>query len=112
MARPLPFTDLPGSERARRFEGAHHGASASFFLNTHAPGEGPDLHRHPYDETFILLEGRVTFTVDGETVEARTGEVVIVPARAPHKFVNAGDARLEMVSIHPPAEMEQEWLEE
>jgi quercetin dioxygenase-like cupin family protein len=112
MATPLLFTDLPGSERARQFEGAKHGASASFFLSTHAPGEGPDLHRHPYDETFILLKGQVTFTVDGETIEAHAGEVVIVPARAAHKFANSGEGRIQMVSIHPPPEMVQEWLEE
>jgi hypothetical protein len=48
MPEPLPFTDLPGSERARKFEGRDHGAAVSFFISTHAPGEGPVLHRHPY----------------------------------------------------------------
>jgi quercetin dioxygenase-like cupin family protein len=108
---PLEFTDLPGSERARRFDGRDHGAAASFFLNTHAPGEGPDLHRHPYEETFIVLEGTPTFSVDGETVAANPGQIVVVPAGAAHGFKNSGDSRLKMVSIHSSDHVIQEFLE-
>ena len=111
MPEPLPFTDLPGSERARRFEGKDHGAKVSFFISTHAPGEGPRLHRHPYEETFILLSGTATFTVGDETMTPAPGHVLIVPANAPHKFVNAGDTRLQQVSIHSAPEMVQEYLE-
>lgn len=111
MTPPIQFTDLPGSERARRFEGKDHGATTSFFLNFHAPGEGPELHRHPYDETFIMLEGSATFRVGDDTVEGRTGEIVIVPANTPHGFVNSGDTRLRVVSIHPADHITQEWLE-
>jgi quercetin dioxygenase-like cupin family protein len=111
MTPPIQFTDLPGSERARRFDGRDHDATASFFLNTHAPGEGPDLHRHPYEETFILLEGSATFSVDGETIEGEAGEIVIVPANAAHGFVNSGSERLKFVSIHPADHVIQEFVE-
>ena len=111
MPRPLPFTDLPGSERARRFEGKDHGANVSFFLSTHAPGEGPKLHRHPYEETFILQGGRCTFTVGDETLTPSPGHILIVPANTPHKFVNSGETRLQQVSIHSAPEMVQEDLE-
>jgi quercetin dioxygenase-like cupin family protein len=108
---PLPFTDLPGSERARRFEGKDHGAQVSFFLSSHAPGEGPVLHRHPYEETFILQRGVATFTVGDEAIEASPGNVLIVPPNTAHKFVNSGDGRLQQVSIHSAPEMVQEDLE-
>jgi len=111
MPAPLPFTDLPGSERARRFEGKDHGANVSFFLSTHAPGEGPRLHRHPYEETFILLQGEATFTVGDETLTPDPGHVLIVPPNTPHKFVNSGEGRLQQVSIHSAPAMEQEDLE-
>jgi mannose-6-phosphate isomerase-like protein (cupin superfamily) len=111
MPEPLPFTDLPGSDRARRFEGKDHGANVSFFLATHAPGEGPRLHRHPYEETFILLQGEATFTVGGETLTPDPGHVLIVPPNTPHKFVNSGEVRLQQVSIHSAPLMEQEDLE-
>lgn len=108
---PIPFDDIPGSERAKKFEGIHHGTSMSFFISRHAPGEGPRLHRHPYEETFICQRGTCTFTVGAETVRVGPGHVVVVPANTPHKFVNDGDERLQQVSIHPRPEMEQEDLE-
>jgi mannose-6-phosphate isomerase-like protein (cupin superfamily) len=111
MTQPLQITDLPGSERSRKFEGKDHGATMSFFFNTHAPGEGPELHRHPYEETFVMVEGKASFRVGDETVDAEGGQIVIVPAETPHGFVNSGDSRLKVVSIHPSDHMIQEWLE-
>jgi quercetin dioxygenase-like cupin family protein len=111
MTQPLKIADLPGSERARRFEGKEHDATASFFVNTHAPGEGPSLHRHPYEEIFILLDGQATFRRGEDEIDAQAGEIVIVPPDTPHGFKNTGDERLLFVSIHPAPEMVQEDLE-
>jgi quercetin dioxygenase-like cupin family protein len=111
MTPPLQFTDLPGSERARRYDGRDHGSTASFFINMHAPGEGPELHVHPYEETFVLIEGKATFSVNGESIEASTGQIVIAPAGARHGFKNTGDSRLKMVSVHPSDRVIQEFIE-
>lgn len=111
MTQPLKIADLPGSERSRRFEGKDHDATASFFVNTHAPGEGPSLHRHPYEEIFILLDGQARFRRGGDEIDAQAGEIVIVPPNTPHGFTNTGDERLLFVSIHPAPEMVQENLE-
>ena len=73
------------------------------------PGTGPSLHRHPYDETFILEAGSATFTLGDETVELGEGQIIVVPAGAPHKFVSGEGFR--MVSITPSDHMEQENLE-
>src|SRR5215204_4522539 len=89
---------LPGSENASRFDG-------------HRPGTGPGLHSHPYEETFIVLDGKVRFTLGEETLEATAGQIVVVPAWTPHKFVCTGAGRLRQISIHPAARMETEWLE-
>jgi mannose-6-phosphate isomerase-like protein (cupin superfamily) len=102
---------LPGSENASRFDGHEHGASISFFINRHRPGTGPDLHRHPYEETFIILDGKVRVTLGEETLEATAGQIVVVPAVTPHKFVSTGVGRLSQISIHPAVRMETEWLE-
>jgi mannose-6-phosphate isomerase-like protein (cupin superfamily) len=109
----VKIDDLPGSERAKRFIGADHGATASLYVTSyHGRGRGPDLHRHPYDETFVMLEGSATFTVDGEQIEATAGEIVVVPANTPHKFKSTGDGMLRQVTIHPAERMEQEDLPE
>jgi quercetin dioxygenase-like cupin family protein len=112
MAQTLAVEDLPGSERALLFEGKDHGATVSFFLSRHRPGEKVGLHRHPYEETFIVERGQATFTVDGETVEAGPGKIVVVPAGAVHGFVSSGDERLRQFSIHPSDHVQQEGLAE
>ena len=59
-----------------------------------------------------MLDGDVVVTVDGRDHVARGGHVVVVPAGAAHAFRNTGEGTLEMVSIHPVATMETDWLEE
>jgi mannose-6-phosphate isomerase-like protein (cupin superfamily) len=75
----LKVNRLPAGENASTFDGHEHGASVSFFLSRNLPGSGPDLHRHPYEETFIIEDGNVRFTVGEETVEATAGDIVVVP---------------------------------
>jgi quercetin dioxygenase-like cupin family protein len=107
-------SDLAGGTTAERFDGAVHGdgVAISFFLNHTPPGRGAGPHRHPYGEVFVLADGEATFTVDGASVVARGGQVVVVPPGAVHGFTNTGDRPLEMTSIHPVAEMVTEWIEE
>jgi quercetin dioxygenase-like cupin family protein len=109
--RVFKIADLPGSETADAFEGKIAGSTVSVFLSHTTPGTGPPLHSHPYEETFFVIEGDVLFTMDGEEIEAGDGDIVIVPANTPHKFVSRGETHNQF-SIHPVAEMETEWLEE
>ena len=83
------------------FEGKLFGTNASvMFYTTDEIGRGPPLHRHPYDEVFIVRQGRALFTVGDMQVEATAGQVVFGPANVPHKFVNLGPGRLETTDIH------------
>ena len=66
---------------------------------------------NPYEETFIVLEGKVRFTLGEETLEATAGQIVVIPAGTPHKFLSTGAGRLRQISIHPAVRMETEWLE-
>lgn len=63
-------------------------------------GQGPRLHIHPYDETFIIVAGRARFFVGDETLDAEAGEVVFGPAGVPHRFENLGPGRLQTIDIH------------
>jgi quercetin dioxygenase-like cupin family protein len=103
----IDVRDLPGN-LVGRFEGREHGSSVSFFIGTFDAGTGPSLHRHPYDETFIVEAGSATFTIDGETLELGAGQIAVVPANTPHKFVSGDGFRL--ISIAPSDHMIQEDL--
>jgi mannose-6-phosphate isomerase-like protein (cupin superfamily) len=64
------------------------------------PGQGPKLHVHPYDETFVVIEGRARFFVGEDVIEAGVGEAVLGPAGVPHRFENIGSGRLQTIDIH------------
>ena len=76
------------------------------------PGGTIRLHKHPYKEIFIIQEGVSTFIVGSETLEAHTGQVIIVPADMPHKFANLSDQQLKQVDIHVNKEFITHWLED
>lgn len=111
MVKVIRAVDLelrPGG--TQKFEGGRYGFGASFFHVKNAPGAGAALHVHPYPETWLVLSGRVRFTVGGQPVEAGPDTIVVAPAETPHEFVNIGTDQLEMVCIHPSPEVIQEDL--
>ena len=107
MVRLIRMDDLRRGGGAARFEGHEHGSSVSFFVTNAAEGDGPGPHRHPYDETFVVLEGSATFTVDGEAIDVGAGTIVVVPAGSIHAFT-AGRDGMRSVNIHGTDRMIQE----
>jgi mannose-6-phosphate isomerase-like protein (cupin superfamily) len=100
------WRSAPGSSRGR-FEGAAYGSEVSCFVVDADIGEGPELHFHPYSETFIVLGGRGVFTNGDREVVASAGDVVVVTAGTAHRFRALGPERLRLVGIHAAPQMEQ-----
>ena len=74
---------------------------------TDVVGEGPTLHVHPYDEIFMINDGRARFTVGDRTIDAEAGDVVLGPANIPHGYQNLGPGRLDTLDIH----LSPEWIQ-
>jgi quercetin dioxygenase-like cupin family protein len=101
---------LPGSETAEDFAGHEHGeVPVSMILVHNQPGQGPELHRHPYPEVFVVHDGTARFELDGSAVTAGAGDVVIAPAGAAHRFTNSGTGLLSMTCIHTSARISSVW---
>jgi quercetin dioxygenase-like cupin family protein len=66
------------------------------------PGGGPPPHRHDYEETFIILDGRLELTFRGVSQVAEAGTTVSVPANAPHQFHNSSAAPVRLLCISAP----------
>ena len=97
---------------SRELTGEELGAGVSIILVDTPPGRGPSLHRHEYEEVFVLREGEVTFTIGDEERVARAGDIVVVPPDTPHAFVNTGEEPLGMVAIHVSPLFATEWLDQ
>jgi len=108
----LNQSELPTADGARVCDGSGlNGTDISQIFVDVPPGGGPRLHRHPYKEVFVVHEGRARFTIGKASTDIAAGEIVIIEAGIPHKFVNSGEGRLRQTDIHLRSGFETEWLE-
>lgn len=47
-------------------------------------GQGLSEHTAPYDALIIIAEGIAEISISGEKHEVNTGEMILIPAHAPH----------------------------
>jgi quercetin dioxygenase-like cupin family protein len=70
------------------------------------PGGGPPAHRHDFEESFTVLEGEIEATFRGENLSLRTGQVIQIPANAPHQFRNTTAQPARLLCLCSPAGLE------
>lgn len=94
-------------------EGAGHGVGLSLILNDFGEaGRGPNLHRHDYAETIIVLSGKAKATIGNETKVIEAGQILFLPAGVAHGFKSLAGGPFRSVDIHENASFVTEWLEE
>ena len=72
------------------------------------PGGGPPPHIHRREEeSFYVLDGEITFMVEGETSIAGPGTFASMPLGSLHNFHNATDQPARMLISVAPAGFEQ-----
>jgi mannose-6-phosphate isomerase-like protein (cupin superfamily) len=102
-----------GGVAVQMFHGGAHGLSTiSLMLGDVQPGDGAPLHRHTYEELFVVHEGRGAYTIGDTTVEAGPGDIVLIPAGVPHKLRNIGDGPLRHTAVHATDKVVIEWLDD
>ncbi|MGE0028962.1 MAG: cupin domain-containing protein [Thermoleophilia bacterium] len=116
-----PTLTRAGTGEARWFLGAltetllaHEatGGALSILQVTEPPGAEAPLHVHHHDdETFVILEGGVTFEVGGETIPAAAGDVAFGPRTIPHRY-SVGPEGCRMLFILTPGGRFDEMIRE
>jgi quercetin dioxygenase-like cupin family protein len=76
------------------------GLSASRFAPGAGPTPPPHLHA-THTEAFLVLDGALRFTLEGEETVADAGTLVVVPPGAVHTFRVDGEARF--LDLHTPS---------
>ncbi len=76
------------------------------------PGGGPPPHVHSREEEgFYVLEGEITFTVNGERIVATEGMFANMPVGTPHSFKNESERPAKMLISVAPAGLEKMFFE-
>ena len=71
-------------------------------IQPHRDGPPPHVHRDE-DDSFYILDGELTFLVEGDELTVGPGTFVLAPPGVEHTFANRGDAVVRMVNVHAPA---------
>ncbi len=97
---------------ARLFHGSEYGlADISLMFGEVHPGSSVALHRHDYEELFVIHQGEADFFIGDDKVSAHAGDLILIPSGAPHRFVNTGDEILRQTAVHAASGVVIEWLE-
>lgn len=114
MARSGQIIESPPTRQRIEFlqTAADTGGELLALRVTVGPGGRVPGHVHlEQEERFAVEEGRPTFRVDGDKVEAGPGDRLTVPPSTPHLFRNDSDADVVMVAELRPALRAEEVFE-
>jgi quercetin dioxygenase-like cupin family protein len=76
------------------------------------PGGGPPPHTHSREEeAFYVLEGEITFSINGERLVATAGMFANMPVGSLHSFKNESSKPAKMLISVAPAGLEQMFFE-
>ncbi|MGY4708453.1 cupin domain-containing protein [Mycolicibacterium sp. CBM1] len=82
-------------------------------INWFHPGHDvptPPPHSHPFDQLSFVFAGAVGFEVDGQVYEVRAGEVLQIPADAPHTAWLIGEDVALNVDVYAPVREDYRYL--
>jgi len=84
----------------------------SFLVEDMTPGRKMRVHKHlNNDELIFIHKGEGTLTLDEESIEVKTGDVVFVPRGIWHGLDNTGKENLLMAFQYSPAGFEEYFIE-
>jgi len=90
----------------------------SLFLIQYAPGAKIDPHDHTFEESYLIVGGRVQATADGAVYDLGPGDVIWTGVGCIHSFANLGAEPVRWIETQaplPPAKeifrFERDWAD-
>jgi quercetin dioxygenase-like cupin family protein len=104
--------DIFGAEVLVKLGSADSNGAAVVFYEDVPPMSGPPLHRHSReDEWFYVLDGEITFEIDGQRTVLQAGGSAFAPRGTAHTLKNFRDSSAKMLVMLTPGGIQQ-FLEE
>jgi mannose-6-phosphate isomerase-like protein (cupin superfamily) len=110
-----PITGVAIKMFVDRSFGAVH---QSLFLIQYMPGAKIDLHDHTFEESYLIVSGRVRAMADGKTYDLAPGDVIWTSVGCIHSFENVGSEPVRWIETQaplPPAKevfrFERDWVQ-
>ncbi len=97
-----------GSAGLFKLGGAETGGRLCLAVAKTPPGAGPPPHVHRRDdELFVVLEGEISFLLEGRWVATTPGTVVYLPRGVAHTFRNTGAGPSRHIVLNTPSGFEE-----
>jgi quercetin dioxygenase-like cupin family protein len=101
------FDVVPGEVMRIRVRGRDAGGRYTIVESISQPMAGPPRHIHREDEVILVLDGVLTFEVNGTRTEAGPGTVVTIPAGLEHAWRNFGDRPAHYFATFTPGGIDE-----
>jgi quercetin dioxygenase-like cupin family protein len=75
---------------------------STMFMVQYEPDGVAGPHDHPFEETYLILEGATDATFDGVTYRLSAGDVAWAGVGCVHSFLNAGDGPVRWLETQAP----------
>lgn len=75
---------------------------ATMFMVQYEPAGVAGPHDHPFEETYLILEGATDATFDGERYRLEVGDAAWAGVGCVHSFSNAGDGPVRWLETQAP----------
>lgn len=92
-----PVRDEPGFRQVV-FRGIDHMIGFSEITGRKSPG---DPHTHPFEQSNLLVGGRLDFQIAGERVELEPYDAVTIPPEVPHTSRIVNDESATLLAFWP-----------
>jgi quercetin dioxygenase-like cupin family protein len=98
MGRISAVFKADGRETAKAY------SVSEWWLDPHTTG--PGAHCHDEDDVFYVIEGTMSFLIDGSWIDAPRGSFVLAPGGLTHDFENRSPKRAGVLNFSIPGDFE------
>lgn len=104
MAAADPFTVDWSTQEFSEVRPGIHGSTVqtpqlTVTFYRYEPGSSWEEHQHPEDQVTSVIEGEIDFTVAGNPVHLRAGELAALPGGVPHS-AQVGEREVRTLNVY------------